>query len=146
MSAENPRSGWAGGLSETASTAAPSVANLRTIPGAVALCDSRQTASQLLAATDVDGLLHRVLQDALTEVSANQWDRRAAMYEWAAPRPEDYRGAADLAELDAQARRCDLGAARCRIHAHILRGGDLLDPDIARDVRLVAGQAGGRHV
>lgn len=118
----------------------------RSIPGAVALVDDRQTVRQLLGALDVEGLLHRVLQDALTEASAAQWERRAGMYEWAKPRGDDFKGAADPAEVEAQVRRCELGAARCRIHAHLLRGGDLLDPAVAGDVQLVARQAGGRHV
>lgn len=56
----------------------------------------------------------RVVQDALTEATASYWERRAAAFQDARPRPGDYTGnatAADLADAD---RRCAEVARACR--------------------------------
>jgi hypothetical protein len=75
---------------------------------------------------DPDYLVHfqaRVIQDALAEAEAAYWRRRAAMFEGARPRPEDYTGQAAPAELAAQDARCAATAAACRARAALTRTG-----------------------
>lgn len=100
-----------------------------TIPGMSALFDSRQLPAVALAVLDAEHMMHRAVGDMVQAASANQWERRAEVFEWARPRPGDFNGRAtpqDLAERD---RRLVDTAARCRAHALVLRsiaaGGDL---------------------
>ena len=64
----------------------------------------------------------RVLQDALTEATAAYWERRAQVFEAAAPRPGDYHGRASRAELQAAHDRCHATAKACRARAQVIRG------------------------
>jgi hypothetical protein len=59
----------------------------------------------------------RVLQDALTAATASYWHRRAAVFEWAKPRPDDFRGLATEAMLRDQWQRLDDMATACRNRA-----------------------------
>ena len=72
---------------------------------------------------DLDHFRARVLQDALTEGLAATWTRRAAMFEWAAPRPGDFTGRATAEELTAARVRCLTTAAACRRHAALILDG-----------------------
>jgi hypothetical protein len=63
----------------------------------------------------------RVLVDALAEGTAATWRRRAAMFEWARPRPGDHPGHATAAELDAADRRCAAIAQACQHRAELAR-------------------------
>lgn len=63
----------------------------------------------------------RVLADALCEASARYWERRAATFEDAAPRPGEFHGRASREELSAAWQRCHRDADRCRRHAELLR-------------------------
>lgn len=62
----------------------------------------------------------RVLQDALAEGLAVTFERRAALLEWARPRPGDFVGRAAPAELAARDARLRADADRCRRHAALL--------------------------
>ena len=65
-------------------------------------------------------LAARVLQDALTEATAEYWLRRAYQFEAAAPRPTDYRGQATDEQLIDAWVRCKTTAAACRRHAELI--------------------------
>lgn len=48
----------------------------------------------------LDQFHHRVLTDAMSEATSRYWQRRAAMYEWARPRPGDHIGTAGRRRVD----------------------------------------------
>lgn len=75
------------------------------------------------AAFDEGHFQARVIQDALREASALQWERRAATLEWARPRPSDFHGEAIREDLRARWSRLTEQAQACRNHATVLRGG-----------------------
>lgn len=66
----------------------------------------------------------RVLQDALSEGTAEHWERRAAAFEWARPREGDFHGRATRAELSARWRELTELAAACRARAEVARRGE----------------------
>ncbi|MCM0618744.1 hypothetical protein [Nocardioides bruguierae] len=66
----------------------------------------------------------RVLLDALAEGTASYWLRRAAAFEDAKPRPDDFNGAATDEMLSARWRRMDQIARACRRAADIAVTGD----------------------
>lgn len=105
------------------------VSNIRSIPGVSALFDRRQLPLDALADFDAEQVMHRVLGDMVQAASANQFERRAEVFEWARPRPEDFHGRATPEELAERDRRLMETAAQCRAHALVLRsiaaGGDL---------------------
>ncbi len=63
----------------------------------------------------------RFLADLLTDGLAGQWEQRARVFEWCAPRPGDFTGRAQAAELAERAQRCRETAAACRAKAAVLR-------------------------
>lgn len=63
----------------------------------------------------------RFLADLLTDGMAGQWEKRARVFEWCAPRPSDFNGRATPAELAERAQRCRGTAAACRAKAAVLR-------------------------
>jgi hypothetical protein len=71
---------------------------------------------------DLDHFRARVLQDALTEATAQYWLRRAEQLEAAAPKPDDYRGLASDEQLTNAWVQCITAAAACRRHAELIRG------------------------
>jgi len=89
-----------------------------------------------------DHLIHlreRFMEDALIKAMPLTYRKRAALLEWARPRPNDYTGKAteqDLADLD---ERCRLAAQACRKHADLL---ELGLPDYVRaEIDNVMGKA-----
>ncbi len=70
---------------------------------------------------DIDHFRARILQDALTEATAQYWLRRAEQFEEAAPRLDEYRGTATRDELNDAWMRCHEAALACRNHARFLR-------------------------
>jgi hypothetical protein len=70
---------------------------------------------------DIDHFRARVLQDALTEATAEYWERRAQQFEDAIPRRSEYHGNATQEQLAAAAVRCANTVAACRRHAQLLR-------------------------
>lgn len=61
----------------------------------------------------------RIIQDALTEASADYWLGRAARFDAARPRPGDYTGGATPEQLAEQDRQCGEIAAACRARAQV---------------------------
>jgi hypothetical protein len=87
---------------------------------------------------DVDHFRVRVLQDAMTEATADLWLRRAQQFEDAAPRKDDFRGNASDEELLGAHERCLAIAAACRAHAQLLR--DKIPEEISDEVWHVLGE------
>lgn len=79
------------------------------------------SARAALALIDVEGLLRRVLTDALCEADGTYWANRAEALEACRPQPGDFTGRATPAELAALDRRCAASALACRRHARLLR-------------------------
>lgn len=63
--------------------------------------------------------MRRVIQDALSEASADYWLRRAARFEHARPQPGDHTGNATPKQLAEQDARCAATAAACRARAQV---------------------------
>lgn len=63
----------------------------------------------------------RVLQDCLSAALPTVWERRAAAWEAARPRPGDYNGQATRDDLVDRDERCWQTAEACRAHARVLR-------------------------
>lgn len=83
----------------------------------------------------------RFLADLLTQGMASYYGRRARVFEWAAPRPGDFRGRATNADLAARAARCRETAAAFRAKADVLRRYG--PPDFVVDeVGVVLGEVG----
>ena len=51
------------------------------------------------------------------------WRRRAAAFEWAKPRPDDFHGQATREDLSAAWRRCHDVAEACRLRATVAETG-----------------------
>ena len=68
-----------------------------------------------------DAFRVRFLADLLTDGMAGQWEQRARVFEWCAPRPSDFNGRATAAELAERTQRCRATAAACRAKAEVLR-------------------------
>jgi hypothetical protein len=69
---------------------------------------------------DLDHFRARVLQDALTEATAQYWLHRAEQFEAAAPRPSDYHGDASQEQLTEAWVRCKTTAVACRRCAELI--------------------------
>jgi hypothetical protein len=67
-------------------------------------------------------LTARVLQDALTEATADYWEQRAQQFEDAAPRLGEFHGNATREALNEAWARCHATAAARLRHADLLRG------------------------
>jgi hypothetical protein len=80
----------------------------------------------------------RVVRDALTEATADQWLRHAQQFEDAAPRKGDGRGNASDEELWDAYERCGAIAAACRAHPQLLR--DKIPEEISDEVWYVLGE------
>ncbi|MFW6776255.1 hypothetical protein ACOACO_18385 [Nocardioides sp. CPCC 205120] len=74
----------------------------------------------------------RVLQDAINYGMAATWERRAALFEAALPRPGDFRGHQQTRERQAEKVRelIDIVTA-CRARAQAARAHDRIDADVA---------------
>lgn len=70
---------------------------------------------------DIEHFRARLLQDALTQATADYWERRAQQFEDAAPRKGDYHGNASRDDLLDAWERCRATALACRRHAQLLR-------------------------
>jgi hypothetical protein len=75
-----------------------------------------------LAGLDLDHFRARVLQDAITEATAQHWIQRAHQFQQAAPGEGDFHGAATTEELREAYRRCMATAQACLQRAEVLRG------------------------
>jgi hypothetical protein len=89
---------------------------------------------------DMQHFRARVLQDALTEATAEYWEHRARAFEDAAPRNGDYRGRATDDDLLGAYERCMATAKAGRSHAQLLR--DAIPEEISDEVWAALDQAG----
>jgi hypothetical protein len=69
---------------------------------------------------DLDHFRARILQDALTEATAQYWIHRAHQFQQAAPRKGDYHGHADRDELLDRWKRCKATELACLRHAELI--------------------------
>lgn len=74
-----------------------------------------------VSAAVTDHYRQRFLAEMLNSASADQMDRRAAEWEWVAPKPGDFTGRATEADLAARTERCRATAAAFRAKATVLR-------------------------
>lgn len=75
-------------------------------------------------ALDVEHFRGRILQDALTQATAEHWKRRAETLEEARHRPGiDWPGRATVDELRARWVALTTAAAACRQHAEVIAAG-----------------------
>ncbi len=71
---------------------------------------------------DIDHFRARILQDALTEATAQYWVHRAQQFEAAAPTLSEFHGTATREELNEAWTRGHATAAACRAHADLVSG------------------------
>ncbi len=70
---------------------------------------------------DLDHFRARVLQDALTEATAQYWLHRAHQFQQAAPRLDEYRGHATREQLRERWIECMAASQACLRHADLIR-------------------------
>lgn len=85
-----------------------------------------------LAALDIPHFAARVLQDALTEATAQHWVGRAHQFQQAAPRPGEFHGNATVEELRARWTECMATSLACRRHADLIADSwrDEISPEV----------------
>jgi hypothetical protein len=71
---------------------------------------------------DIEHFRARVLQDCLTEATAQHWVHRAHQFQQAAPRLHEYRGQATPDDLREAWYRCMATSEACLRHADLIRG------------------------
>jgi hypothetical protein len=71
---------------------------------------------------DLDHFRARILQDALTEATAQYWIHRAYQFQQAAPRLGEFHGNKTRDELNEAWTRCHTTAQACLQHADLIRG------------------------
>jgi hypothetical protein len=91
---------------------------------------------------DLDQFRARVLQDALTEATAQYWIHRAHQFEDAAPRVGEFHGKATPDELRQRWYACMATATACRRHADLIRSN--YPETVSEEVRDVLGEVA-RH-
>lgn len=80
----------------------------------------------------------RLVEEALLSALPASWERRAAEFEAARPRPSDFNGLASAGDLAARDRRCAEAAQACRDRAALLgRHGDILGVEVGTAVSSV---------
>ena len=70
---------------------------------------------------DIDHFRARVLQDALTEATAQYWIHRAHQFQQAAPRLDEYRGQATSEQLTERWLECMATMQACLSQADLIR-------------------------
>jgi hypothetical protein len=88
----------------------------------------------------VDHFRARVLQDALTQATADYWLARAQVWESSRPKAGDYHGTATAEQLEEADARCAQIAENCRAHAALYLDAlpEEIDPDVAYVIDEVA--------
>lgn len=71
---------------------------------------------------DLDHFRARILQDALTEATAQYWLHRAHQFQQAAPRVGEYHGSATRDELNQRWIECMATSQACLNHADLIAG------------------------
>jgi len=74
-----------------------------------------------MIALDLDHFRARILQDALTEATAQYWIHRAHQFQQAAPRLDEYRGQATSEQLTERWIECMATMQACLSHADLIR-------------------------
>lgn len=78
--------------------------------------------STLSSLGDLDHFIHRVVQDAMDEATAQYWERRLRSLESALSKPGDYRGAASFEEIQKRDAALSTDIDNVRRHISLLRG------------------------
>jgi hypothetical protein len=95
--------------------------------------------SSVLEVTDeLTHLQRRILQDCVNSGLASTWERRAAMWEWARPRPGEHMGERSPAQAQAKWHELTAIADACRARAALSRQHEGIDPDIDEALGVVA--------
>jgi hypothetical protein len=84
---------------------------------------------------DIEHFKARLLQDCLSQATAQYWEHRAQQFENAAPRKGDFHGNADREELLDAWERCRATALACRRHAQLIM--DSMPQEISDEVLTV---------
>jgi hypothetical protein len=71
---------------------------------------------------DLDHFRARILQDALTEATAQYWVHRAHQFQHAAPRLGEFHGDATRDDLNEAWTRCHATSQACLQHAELISG------------------------
>jgi hypothetical protein len=71
---------------------------------------------------DIDHFRARLLQDCLTQATAQYWIHRAHQFQQAAPRLDEYHGNATRDELNEAWTRCHATTQACLRHAELISG------------------------
>lgn len=87
---------------------------------------------------DLLALFERFIEECIKEALPRQWEKRAQVFEWARPRPDDFNGQASEFEIAKRDKDLAATAAACRLHAAVMRGESVLDPFNADDACLYA--------
>ena len=88
-------------------------------PRATLCCEAGET---VMISIDIEHVRARILQDALTEATAQYRIHRAYQFQQAAPRLDEYHGNATRDELNEAWKRCMDTMQACLSHAGLLRG------------------------
>jgi hypothetical protein len=70
---------------------------------------------------ELDHFRARILQDALTEATAQYWVHRAYQFQQAAPRIDEYHGQAEREQLRERWIECMATSQACLNHADLIR-------------------------
>ena len=70
---------------------------------------------------DIDHFRGRILQDAITEATAQHWVHRAHQFQQAAPKLGEYHGQATRDELNQRWLECMATSQACLDHAELIR-------------------------
>lgn len=87
----------------------------------------------LALADEVEHFRRRVLQEALCEALAAQWERRAGTLRWAQPRAGEFQGRATTEELRDRWRRLEEQARACENRAQVAEYAD--DAELRQTIR-----------
>jgi hypothetical protein len=71
---------------------------------------------------DIDHFRARILQDAISEATAQYWIHRAHQFQQAAPRLGEFHGNSTREGLNEAWTRCHTTAAACLSHADLISG------------------------
>lgn len=80
-------------------------------------------ARQILGRVDFELFTRRVVQEAITVALPSYWRQRAAVLEWARPRPTDFNGGATTVEVADRDHRLAEAAHAARCHAAAMDAG-----------------------
>jgi hypothetical protein len=88
----------------------------------IAVIRYRDRVSRAEAVIDIEGWRFRALMECWQHATAETWERRAALLEWARPKPTDFVGRSTVQERAERDAELAAAAKACRNHAALLRG------------------------